>query len=196
MSSGETKRLLDAIDEYVECDETKEVDNALWVHITRAIDVKQTDTADSSADSACSAGSADACSAGSAGSACSSACNAGSACSSACSACSSAGSVVEHLEHITYGYIHKYTKVNGKIHGEYSVYNSVGDKMYSQQYAGGKKNGKYISYFLTGVLAIYCTWSCDKLHGVYKKYRPDCSLEYSRTYDMGIPTKLHQNPTI
>lgn len=76
--------------------------------------------------------------------------------------------------------------VNGKLHGEYKVYNPKGQFISRETYANGVKNGAFWYYYETGELEIKGNMKMDVLHGTVEGFYSSGAKYYINVYTDGV----------
>lgn len=76
--------------------------------------------------------------------------------------------------------------LNGKLHGEYKVYNPKGQYISRETYSNGVKNGPFFYYYETGELEIKGNMKMDVLHGTVEGFYASGAKYYINIYTDGM----------
>jgi len=76
--------------------------------------------------------------------------------------------------------------LNGKLHGEYKVYNPKGQFISRENYSNGKKDGLFYYYYETGALEVKGVMKMEVLHGIVEGFYASGPKYYVNVYADGL----------
>jgi antitoxin component YwqK of YwqJK toxin-antitoxin module len=76
--------------------------------------------------------------------------------------------------------------LNGKLHGEYKVYNPKGQFISRENYSNGKKDGLFYYYYETGALEVKGVMKMEVLHGMVEGFYASGAKYYVNLYTNGL----------
>ncbi len=76
--------------------------------------------------------------------------------------------------------------LNGKLHGEYKVYNPKGQFISREYYSNGKKDGLFYYYYETGALEVKGVMKMEILHGQVEGFYASGAKYYINIYNEGL----------